>query len=175
MKALFRWPLAKGPRRLTTVVPSGRDAAFLAPFPLTLLDLESQVVFWPDAEERRSISQRVERSYGFEGCVGFVDGTLFPVYARPSVNGEDFYSRKGFYGLAGMIVCDDRKLIRYMDVGWPGAVHDMRVWSNSALGSRAELFFSTGEFLLADSGYGMSDYILPAIKKPRGGNLSEKQ
>ena len=41
--ATFRWPLAKGPRRRTTVVPSGRDAAFLAPFPLALLALDEEL------------------------------------------------------------------------------------------------------------------------------------
>lgn len=37
--ATFRSPIARAPSRLTTLVPCGRDAAFLAPYPISLLDL----------------------------------------------------------------------------------------------------------------------------------------
>ena len=43
-----------------------------------------------------------------KGCIGFVDGTLFSFHQVPA-SGPDYYSRKGRYGLSGMIVCDDRK------------------------------------------------------------------
>ena len=99
-----------------------------------IMSLERQVVFWPSSTERLEIAARIEADHGFEGCVGFVDGTLFPLYAKPSQNGEDYYCRKGFYGVNGMVICDDKKRIRYLDLGWPGAVHDMRVWSNSDIG-----------------------------------------
>src|SRR5262249_56140151 len=38
--ATFRHPSARPPVRLTACVPSGRDAAFLAPCPIALLDLD---------------------------------------------------------------------------------------------------------------------------------------
>lgn len=41
--ATFRHPLARPPARLTVVVPSGRDAAFLAPCPIGLLGLDEEL------------------------------------------------------------------------------------------------------------------------------------
>jgi hypothetical protein len=40
-----------------------------------------------------------------------VDGTLFVLEDKPSLDGEDYYSRKGRYGIAGLIVCDHNKRI----------------------------------------------------------------
>ncbi|KAH9103773.1 hypothetical protein LEN26_015205 [Aphanomyces euteiches] len=91
------------------------------------------------------------------------------------MHGEDFYSRKGYYGMAGMVVCDDKKRVRFMDLGWPGAVHDMRVWSNSKLGTQPWTYFNHLEFLLVDSGYILCDYLLPSYKRVRGLRLSDKQ
>lgn len=142
---------------------------------MAILALERQVVFWPGDSERRTTARRIEQAHGFEGCVGFVDGTLFPVYAKPSTNGEDFYSRKGYYGMAGMLVCDDLRRILYMDLGWPGAVHDMRVWSTSQLGREPDRFMKPHEFLLADSGYAVAPHILPSFKKTRGNTLTREQ
>jgi len=41
--ATFRSPIARAPRRLTTLVPSGRDAAFLSSYPLRLLALDDDL------------------------------------------------------------------------------------------------------------------------------------
>ncbi|KAG9406133.1 hypothetical protein AC1031_004048 [Aphanomyces cochlioides] len=57
--------------------------------------------------------------------------------------------------MAGMVIWDDLKRIRYLDLGWP--VHDMRVWSNT------------------DSGYMLCDYLLPSYKRTRGSQLSQEQ
>ncbi|PLW31912.1 hypothetical protein PCASD_21252 [Puccinia coronata f. sp. avenae] len=37
---------------------------------------------WPDASRRAEISAFMKNE-GFEGCVGFVDGTTFPIFQRP--------------------------------------------------------------------------------------------
>jgi len=74
--ATFRWPLAKGPRRLTAVVPSGRDAAFLAPFPAGLLDLDEELAATFAALGLATVGQvaalepgEVESRFGPEGLV----------------------------------------------------------------------------------------------------------
>lgn len=72
--ATFRWPLAKGPRRLTAVVPSGRDAAFLAPFPLTLLAPDEELAATFTALGLTTVGRiaaldpaEVESRFGLEG------------------------------------------------------------------------------------------------------------
>ncbi|ETI39378.1 hypothetical protein L914_00399 [Phytophthora nicotianae] len=76
---------------------------------VALVALEAEVVTWPDAREREEISFRIEEVSGFRQCLGFVDGTLFPFATKPELDGSDYYSRKGCYGMAGLVVCDDHK------------------------------------------------------------------
>ena len=34
---------------------------------------------------------------GFPGCVGFVDGTTFPLSQKPAIDGQIYYDRKKRY------------------------------------------------------------------------------
>jgi hypothetical protein len=142
---------------------------------LAILSLEKRVVVWPDSNERRVISGRINEDHRFPRCVGFVDGTLFPVYAKPSLNGEAYYTRKGFYGMAGMVVCDDLKRIIHINLGWPGSAHDARVWSNSPMALNAGKYFSPGEYLLADSGYPTGGNLLSSFRKMRNTAMSPER
>jgi len=134
--------------------------------------LEKNVVFWPEEDERKEISRRIESETGFPFCVGFVDGSLIALDSKPTWNGEDFYTRKSNYCISAMFVCDDRKLIRHCYTGWAGSSHDARVYANSPLARSPRTFFSGNEYLLADSAYAPSREIVPAYKKPYNGQLS---
>src|SRR5215469_13204116 len=109
------------------------------------MSLEKELVFWPDATERGEISHRIRAVSGFPSCLGFIDGTLFPLEEKPGKDGEDYYSRKGKYGLAGLVVCDDQKRIRHIYTGWPGCTHDARVFENSPLALNTQQFFTGGQ------------------------------
>jgi hypothetical protein len=60
---------------------------------------------------------------------------------KPVVDGEEYYTRKQQYAVAAMVVCDDYKRIRYLNVGWPGSVHDQRIYQNSKINRQPQLFF----------------------------------
>jgi len=55
-----------------------------------------QVIKWPNEEVRRNISGRIRNS-----CIGVIDGTLFPLDFAPTVNAEDYFTRKGDYAIRG--------------------------------------------------------------------------
>jgi hypothetical protein len=93
-------------------------------------------------------------------CVGFVDGTLLPLFCEPQRDGSNYYSRKGSYGVAAMVVCDDQKRIRYICCGFPGSAHDQRVLNNCRLSIEPDQFFEPKEYLLSDSGYAPSRMIV---------------
>jgi hypothetical protein len=153
------------------VVETYTDRAITA-----IISLESEFVAWPGDEERKQISQRIRAASGFPSCLGFIDGTLFPLAEKPGKDGEDYYSRKGSYGLAGLIVCDDQKRIRHVYTGWPGCAHDARVFENSQLALQTNQFFMGNQYLLADSGYTPSSTIIPCFKKlPNQGLLQDRK
>eukprot|EP00979_Chaetoceros_neogracilis_P011635 scaffold2927_cov268-Chaetoceros_neogracile.AAC.40 len=135
---------------------------------VVLLKHLDDTVFWPEADERKEIAKRIEKKYLFPNCVGFPDGTLLPLEVKPNLSGEDYFSRKSCYAVNALITCDDRCRIRDVVIGWPGSVHDNRVWKTSALYAKRESCFSPKEYLLGDSAFGASRVMVPAFKKPRG-------
>ncbi|OWY97097.1 LOW QUALITY PROTEIN: hypothetical protein PHMEG_00032459 [Phytophthora megakarya] len=86
--------------------------------------LEETTITWPDENERRMISDRMQTKYNFVNCIGITDGTLFPLASKPLHHGEDYYSRKASYAVNGLVTCDDVARIRNIVVGWPGSTHD---------------------------------------------------
>lgn len=135
-----------------------------------LMSLESQVYFWPTADERKAIASRIKEQYLFPNCVGLIDGTLLPLAYKPILHGENYLSRKKFYALVALVVCDDQARVLYYHVGWPGSVHDNRVWRNCKL-HKDDTHFSGKESLLGDSAFTGSKRMVPPYKNPAGGEL----
>lgn len=73
-------------------------------------------VKWPKLQERREIAAHFAKT-GFLGCVGLIDGTLFPLSQRPGIDGECYWDRKQRYSLNAQIVCDHKRRIRYLNAG----------------------------------------------------------
>ncbi len=121
---------------------------------------------------KKEISDYIHREYGFVNCVGIIDGTLFPLELKPQLNSEDYYTRKGGYATHSLIVCDHLARIRWIKLGWPGSVHDNRVWMNCELQTNQSAFFNHKEYILGDSAFKVSDVMIPAFKKPFGANLN---
>jgi len=85
------------------------------------------------------------------------------------VNGEDYYTRKGGYAIKGLVICDNTARITWVEMGWPGSVHDNRFWANSEIYLNTDMYFDQKEYLLWDS------VMIPAFKKGHNSNLSEEQ
>lgn len=59
--------------------------------------------------------------------VGAIDGTHI-VIPGPNQHQENYINRKGYHSIVVQVVCDHE--VKYMSVnnGWPGSVHDARVF-----------------------------------------------
>lgn len=77
--------------------------------------------------------------------------------------------------VAWFIICDDLARITRIDLGWPGSVHDNRVWSNSDVFVNKELYFGDREYLLGDSAFAPSSVMVPAFKKGHITGLTEEK
>ena len=131
---------------------------------MALHEMKDEVVYWPDEDERMEMRRRLS-ALGFRHCVGIIDGTLVILDFRPESYHECYYSRKCFYALNVMIVCDDRSRVLYYNAGWPGSTHDNRVFRNSNLFIKRGEYFSHQEYLLGDSAYSSSTVMVQAFKK----------
>ncbi|XP_072143067.1 putative nuclease HARBI1 [Dermacentor andersoni] len=111
------------------------------------------------------------------GVVACVDGTLIAIKQPEGLSpGETagFMSRKGFYALNTMIVCDAHMRIVDIDPRFPGSCHDSYVWRHSPLLGRLTRNLRRGEWVLGDSGYPLEPWLLtpvpghPGIDTPEG-------
>ena len=69
---------------------------------------------------------------GFPQVVAAVDGCHVPVIG-PRQSPDDYVNRKGFHSLILQGLVDCNYLFLDICVGWPGKVHDARVFKNSSL------------------------------------------
>lgn len=66
-------------------------------------------------------------NWGVPQCVGAVDGCHIPS-SSPAMNRTDYYNRKGWYSMILQGVVDHSYRFIDINVGWPGSVHDARVF-----------------------------------------------
>ena len=76
-----------------------------------------------------------ESMKGIKNVIGAIDGTHIPISGRALCN-ENYINRKGFPSLILQGVCDHNMRFTDCYIGWPGSVHDARVFDNSDLKAR---------------------------------------
>ena len=92
-------------------------------------DVMPKVLRWPNAKEAKVIME----GFGVRGLpkvIGAIDGSHLSIKA-PVKNPENYVNRKGFHSIVLQAVCDHRMRFTDCYVGWPGSVHDSRVFTNS--------------------------------------------
>lgn len=92
--------------------------------------------------ERKKIAKHFMKQYDFINCIAVADGTLFPLTYEPqSTDAPNYHGRKHHYSLTTMIVCDNQRKIRCYLAGFPGCVHDNRVYKNTELFKNPTTYF----------------------------------
>jgi len=73
-----------------------------------------------------------------------------------------------------LIICDDAAKITWIEMGWPGSVHDNRVWTKSDV-YLSKNYFNNKEYLLGDSAFSATSVMVPTFKMGHNSNLSEER
>ncbi|KAG6934499.1 hypothetical protein G0U57_016940, partial [Chelydra serpentina] len=120
---------------------------------------------------------------GFPNCGGAIDGTHIPILG-PDHQGSQYINRKGYFSMVLQARVDHKGRFTNINVGWPGKVHDARVFRNSGLFRRLQegIYFpdqktTVGDVempivILRDPAYPL----MPWLMKPYTGVLdSEKE
>ena len=132
----------------------------------------SYVVSFPHGDELVQIINDYEQRRGFPMCAGAIDGTHIPIVA-PSECHAEYVNRKGYHSIIMQAVVDCKYLYRDVVIGWPGSVHDARVFSNSSIfkkGNEGKLFpddltvelqgVEMSPFIVADPAYPLLPWVL---------------
>ena len=91
-----------------------------------------------------------------------IDGSHIPIRMPPD-RGIDYYNRKDFYSVVLQAVC--REDLRFTNVycGWPGKVHDARIFRHSPLFEEGPGLCGRGH-ILADSAYPNLNWVLSPFR-----------
>lgn len=136
-----------------------------------ILSLKTEWIYWPKHEERELIKKKIEGGVaGFPNCLGFIDGSTIPLEFRPKYRDEEFYTRKANFAIQTLAVCDHRRKIRYFATGFFGCTHDSRMF-NLTMGKNPSKYFDEGEYMLADSAFACTSFMVPTFKNPPNGQL----
>ena len=92
------------------------------------LVLQKLFITFPNGEQLKRVVEEFESKWGMIQCVGSIDDCHIPIMP-PALNHTDYYNRKGWYS----IILYHDYLFRDICVGWPGSVHDTRVFANSGM------------------------------------------
>ena len=94
-----------------------------------------QYVRIPQGDKLKEITDGFETFWGFPQAAGAIDGSHIPI-VHPDESASDYYNRKGYYSVIMQAMVDFRGLFMDVYIGWPGKVHNARVFVNSSLYQR---------------------------------------
>lgn len=135
----------------------------------------NEYIIWPKDAEADAVVKDFEklRSVSFPNVIGCIDGTHI-AFPGPLAD-NSFYNRKGYHSFILQAVCDSKLRFTNVYVGWPGSVHDAKVWTNSPLYKKLKNgnFIKKDYHLLGDSAYPLDSFLLKPYKDD--GHLSAQQ
>lgn len=86
----------------------------------------------PGGREFREMWRGVEKTSGYPGCVGFLDGMDIVLQRSPSYHGETYFNRKKQYALNIRGICDSNRRLTFVSGGYPASVGDASVFGGSS-------------------------------------------
>jgi len=143
--------------------------------------LLSTYISFPTSDALEEVVEGFKERWGFPQCAGSIDGSHISV-TPPLMNHTDYYNRKGFYSVIVQAVVDHNCLFRNICVGWPGSVHDARLFANSLLYNKIEILQGTSlqfrgneilTLLVGDSAYPIKPWLMKPF--PHSPSLSGQQ
>ena len=102
-----------------------------------ILQLLPRYIRFPTGDALKEVVDGFKRQYGFPQCAGAIDGSHIPIVS-PTECPADYYNRKGWHSIILQGAVDNKGRFIDIYVGWPGRVHDARVFANSTLFQRGQ-------------------------------------
>lgn len=129
----------------------------------SILSLENDFIKWPTADER---AQLVMDTFDeLPHCFAYADGTEIPLSEQPTLDPVSYFSRNSQYAIKLQSVIDHHLVLRQLNVGYPGSVHDARIYNNCRLSTSPQNYFSEHQYLAADSAYKLRTTVMTPFRK----------
>ena len=130
--------------------------------------LRNQYIKFPRSrEDMVTTMQQFHDIAGFPQIIGAVDGSLIAI-KTPTHDEHVFVSRKGGHSLNILAVCNHDMMITYIVAKYGGATNDSFIWANCNLKVKCEKGDFGNAWLIGDSGFGLTRYLLTPVLNPTG-------
>jgi len=83
---------------------------------------------------------------------------------KPSNTPESYFNRKKFYSIQCQGIVDYRGIFISYDIGWPGSVHDAKVYKNSSFYKLKNELIIDDDYLLENSVYPISPFLITPFR-----------
>lgn len=122
-----------------------------------LMSIAPNIIKFPTPEERNLTKQHYLQKKDFPGIIGSIDGSHIRL-DKPLYDKDSYINRKQYFSIQMQCVVDHRKKFIDVFIGYPGSVHDARVFRESSLFNNLDNICGRDGFLLGDTAY-------PCIKR----------
>ncbi|XP_017473642.1 PREDICTED: putative nuclease HARBI1 [Rhagoletis zephyria] len=132
-----------------------------------IAELSREYIKMPKSSaELEIVNRSFHRIANFPKVVGCIDCTHVKIQSPGGVNAEIFRNREGYFSYNVQAVCNANLEITDLVCRWPGSAHDANIFNNSRIKHRFELNQFKDCFILGDSGYGVSRYMMTPLLHP---------
>ncbi|XP_064462476.1 uncharacterized protein LOC135373148 isoform X1 [Ornithodoros turicata] len=137
-----------------------------------LLDKAGHVIKFPS--DLDAVARDFQEISGIPGTIGCIDGTYIQIRCPAHKIKSTYVNRHDIPSLTMQGVCDDKR--RFLDVttGFPGKVHDARVFRTSSIAEKLPYICCVNKYhILGDAAYPLREYVLTLFRDY--GTLTEEQ
>lgn len=113
-----------------------------------ILSLESKYLKWPSNAERQTLVEKTMDELPY--CVAYTDGCEIELAEAPKIDRDAYLSRNNVYALKLQGTCDYKKSFRHIVVGYPGSVHDGRIFNDCDLAMNPSAYLTEPQWIAAD-------------------------
>lgn len=125
-----------------------------------LISISELVICAPNVERKQQTKNYYSEAKKFPGVIASIDATDIRI-DRPS---DSYINRKRFFSIKLQGLVDERRKFVDVVVGWPGSVHDARIFANSHTKEFIQNLCDPGEYVLGDSAYPCQPFLLPPYR-----------
>jgi hypothetical protein len=127
---------------------------------LAIFSLKRSLVIWPTGQSRKIIHSGFRDIGGFNNVIGAIDGTHIILGIAPLKQPEIYWNQKKKYSIQCQGIVDHRGIFIDYEIGWPGSVHDAKVYRNSFFYKNVSTLIKGWDYLLGDSAYPLSNFLI---------------
>ena len=127
---------------------------------ISILSLKKTLVKWPTGEDKQDVHRGFKNIGGMDNIIGAIDGSHIVLANAPLKQPETYWNRKKRYSIQLQGIIDYRDMFINYEIGWPGSVHDAKVYKNSYFYQNVSKIIKEEEYLLGDSAYPLSTFLI---------------